>query len=121
MNKRLFVESKIQEEKTFLRKKRSEPRSPICLKTNKVFLSVQEDKEGEDLPTAPSNPIQSSHYVNISKQANNQVIPLGNFLFENKIHDSVRSILCPNFVTDRKSLFSNLFNNTFKETTENKE
>jgi len=121
LNQRLFIESKLQEEKTFLRKKRPEPNNPKCLNTNKVFLTEQEEKEVDDLPIPTLNPIQSSHYVDISKQANNHVIPISDFLFENKIKESVKSILCPNFVTDRKSLFSNLFNNTFTKSAENKE
>ncbi len=121
MNQRLFIESKLQEEKTFLRKQRQEPKNPICINTNKVFLTEQEEKEVDDFPITTSNSIQSSPYFDISKQANSHVIPISDFLFENKIRESVKSILCPNFVTDRKSLFSNLFNNTFTNSANIKE
>jgi hypothetical protein len=109
MNQRLNLEVKKEDEKAFLRKNKSDPQNPICLNSNKFFTAVIEESNEEDLPSISSK-LPS---LDISKQVN-QVIPIGDLLIEKKIQESIKSILCPNFLTDRKGLFSKLFDNKAK-------
>ena len=99
MNQRLYVESKKEEDKLFLRKTRTEPKNPICLNMNKFFWSIQDEKE--ELPST------KSHFLDIS----NQVVPIADLLFEKKVQESIKSILCPNFLADRNGLFNKLLKN----------
>ena len=112
MNQRLYLDAKMDEEKTFLRKKKTAPINSICLNVNKFFWSIHEENNSDDITIINNNTIHSNPFYDRDEYTQNkQIIPIGDIILKNKIQENIKSILCANFVTDRNGLFNKLLKN----------
>jgi len=113
MNERLYLENKIKNEKKFLRKQKEETKKNLmCLNTNKFLWSVKEEIAFED-ELLNNNITTQRHY----EPQNTSVIPIADLLIENQIKESIKSILCPNFVANSIGMFNTILNNKINQTT----
>ena len=123
MHQRLYVESKIDNDKTFLRKEKTANKNNICLNINESFGSIKEESNDKMNVITNSSNNSSSFYERSSDEytKNKQIITLGDVIFEKKIQDSIKSILCPNFLTNRNVLFSKVLKNILNNKGNDKE
>jgi len=108
---RLINETQQNKQNTFLSKKKDN-NEPICLNNHNNFLmSVQEEVPIED------NYNENYLQQNDTESNNNLIVPIGDFAIEERFHNKIKSIFCPNFISDKKGIFSSIFENKINQNT----